>query len=76
MARNRARSESDVDIVSVFEDNLRNGEPVDLFERESWLVLTLCLTRQGPFANIVGLAAACGREVFWLCIWQGHDWAW
>jgi hypothetical protein len=20
--------------------------------------------------------AACGREVSWLCIWQGRDWAW
>ena len=68
MACNRARSESDVDIVSIFKNNLRSGNPVDLCERESWLVLTLCLTRQGPFANIVGLAAACGREVSWPCV--------
>jgi hypothetical protein len=20
--------------------------------------------------------AACEREISWLCIWQGHDWAW
>jgi Nucleotidyltransferase domain len=34
VARNRAHSESDVDIVCVFKDHLRNGEPVDLRERE------------------------------------------
>jgi hypothetical protein len=35
VARNRAHSESDVDIVCVFKDHLRSGEPVDLRERES-----------------------------------------
>ena len=35
VACDRAHSESDVDIVCVFKDNLRSGEPVDLRERES-----------------------------------------
>ena len=35
--RNRAHSESDVDIVCAFKDHLRSGEPADLRERESGL---------------------------------------
>jgi predicted nucleotidyltransferase len=40
VARDRAHSESDVDIVCVFKDNLRSGEPVDLRERESRVSIT------------------------------------
>jgi predicted nucleotidyltransferase len=38
VARNRAHSKSDVDIVCVFKDHLRCSEPVYLRDRESFRV--------------------------------------
>jgi hypothetical protein len=75
VGRNRAHSESDIDIVCVFKDHLRSGEPVDLRERESGLHVWHP-SRAWLKVNVVGLMEACGRELSWLCIWQGHDWAW
>ena len=32
--------------------------------------------KRDSFPNVVGLMEACGREISWHCIWQGHGWAW
>ena len=71
VARNRAREESDVDVLIVLKEHERSGEPVDLRESKFYLPLCPVYISISP-----GLAEACTREVSLMCIWQGPDWAW